>query len=313
MVNRLNDQEGLHFIASCTPEEAPELTNISLKEFSPLPCRANLRLSDLCNEDDKVLYYESRANFWNRDRRAIVIFDPKTFHKSYQDLGKKVQKVRKELSALQQRHLQEEKGVDASQAVRDHLNQMCQRLKLNPNLFQLSFHREDGRLNLALQLNHRQMASNVRHFGKNIIITDREDWDAAEIYDTYTKRGILDAQRQGAKTNGQWSESGADSQSSIHVTLMPLYHWTGSKIRVHLFVCAVAMTYLALLSQRLNTQGFAVTPREAMDELRSIRTAIYQENQDGKLKRVLEQVTDRQLAMLKAMGFQAQDGKALPL
>ena len=259
-----------------------------------------------------MLYFESRANFWNRDRRVIIIFDPKTFHKSYQDLGKKVQKVRKELAALQQRYLQDETGEDANQAIRDHLVQLCQRLKLSPNLFQLSFHREDGRLNLAVQLNHRQMASNVRHFGKNIIITDREDWDATEIFETYTKRGVLDAQRQGAKTNGLWSDNGQDSRSSIHVTLMPLYHWTGSKIRVHLFVCAVAMTYLALLSQRLNTQGFAITPREAMDELRSIRTAIYQENQDGKLKRVLEQVTDRQFDMLKAIGFQVQDGKVLP-
>ena len=47
MVNRLNSQEGLHFIASCSPDFAPELTKISLKEFSPLPCRANQRLSDL--------------------------------------------------------------------------------------------------------------------------------------------------------------------------------------------------------------------------------------------------------------------------
>ena len=34
------------------------------------------------------------------------------------------------------------------------------------------------------------------------------------------------------------------------------------------------------------------------------RTAIYQESEDGKLKRVLEKVTDRQSAMLKAMGYQ---------
>ena len=200
MVSRINDQEGLHFIASCPSDFAPELTKISLKEFSPLPCRANLRLSDLDSEDDKVLYYETRANFWDRDRRVIIIFDPKTFHKSYQDLGKKVQKVRKELAALQQRYLQEEAGEDATQAIRDHLAQLCQRLKLSPDLFQLSFHRENGRLNLALQLNHRQMASNVRHFGKNILITDREDWDAAEIYDTYTKRGVLECpapRRQG--------------------------------------------------------------------------------------------------------------------
>ncbi len=313
MVSRLNGQEGLHFIASCSPDSAPELTKISLKEFSPLPCRTNLRLSDLGNEDDKVLYYETRANFWNGDRRVLITFDPKTFHKSYQDLGKKVQKVRKELTALQQRYLQEDAGEGATQAIRDHLVQLCQRLKLSPDLFQLSFHRENGRLNLVLQLNHRQMASNVRHFGKNILITDREDWAPTEIYETYTKRGVLETPRQGGKSTGQWSDSGQDSRSPIQVTLMPLYHWTGSKIRVHLFVCVVAMTYLALLCQRLNTSGHSMTSREAMDELRSLRTAIFQESEDGKLKRMLEQVSDRQSAILKAMGYQVQDGKLLPL
>ena len=312
MANRLNSQAGLHFVASCTSDSAPELTKISLKEFSPLPCRANQRLSNLDGEDDKVLYYETRADFWGHSRRAIIIFDPKTFHKAYQDLGKKVQKVRKELAALQQRSLAEKAGEDVAQAIKDHLVQLCGRLRLSPDLFQLSFPRENGQVNLSLQLNHRQMASNVRHFGKNILITDREDWEAAEIFETFTKRGGLESQRP-AKASGQWSDNAPDSANSIHVTHMPLYHWTGSKIRVHLFVCVVAMTYLALLNQRLNANGFSITPQEAMDELRAMRTAIFQESEDGKLKRMLDKVSDRQAAILKAMGYQVQDGKVLPL
>ncbi|HEY9074695.1 MAG TPA: hypothetical protein VIN67_11235, partial [Desulfobaccales bacterium] len=312
MVNRLNSQEGLHFIASCSADFAPELTKISLKEFSPLPSRINQRPSDLINEDDKVLFYETRADFWDRSRRVIITFDPKTFHKSYQELGKKVQKVRRELSALQQRYQQENAGEDTPQAIREHLAQLCQRLKLDPNLFQLSFPRENGRFNVVLQLNHQQMAGNVRHFGKNILITDREDWDTVEIYETYSRRGVLEAQRRGGKTNGQWSNNG-DSQSPIYETLMPLYHWTGSKIRVHLFVCVVAMTYLALLCQHLSAKGVSITPREAMDELRSLKTAIFQESDDGKLKRMLDQVNDRQSTILNAMGYQVQEGKVLPL
>jgi transposase len=312
MVRRLNEQESLHFIASCTPDFAPELTKISLKEFSPLPCRTNLRLSDLGNEDEKVLYYETRADFWERSRRVLITFDPKAFHKSYQELGKKVQKVRKEIDALQQRFLQEGTGEEIQQAAKDQLEQLCQRLKLDPSLFQLTFPQEGGRLKLALQLNHRQMASNVRHFGKNILITDREDWEPAEVYETFTKRGFQEVQTHSARLNGQWSES-QEARSPIQVTLMPLYHWTGSKIRVHLFVCVVAMTYLTLLCQRLTTNGFSFTPREALEELRSLRTAIFQESPDGKLRRMLEKVSERQSAILKTMGYQVQDGKVQPL
>jgi len=227
-------------------------------------------------------------------------------------LGKKVQKVRKEIAALQQRFLQEETEEEVQQVAKDQLDQLCQRLKLSPSLFQLTFTQEGGRLTPALQLNHRQMASNVRHFGKNILITDREDWDPAGIYESFTKRGFQEVQSHTGRLNGQWSEN-QDVRSPIQVTLMPLYHWTGSKIRVHLFVCVVAMAYLTLLCQRLNSNGLSFTPREALEELRSLRTAIFQESPDGKLRRMLEKVSERQSAILKTMGYQVQDGKVQPL
>jgi len=74
----------------------------------------------------------------------------------------------------------------------------------------------------------------------------------------------------------------------------------------------VAMTYLALLSQRLNSRGFSLTPREAIEELRSMRTAIFQEGEEGKLKRMLDQVSARQAAILEALGYQVQEDKILP-
>jgi len=310
LISRLSGQEGLHFLASFPSDFAPELSKISLKEFSPLPCRANERLSDLEGEDDKVLYYETRADFWGRSHRVIVIFDPKIFHQSYQRLGKKVQKVRKELNALHQRFLEEKAEENAPQAIKDRLAQLCERLKLTPEIFQVSFPREKGQPSLALQLDHRQMASNVRHFGKRILITDRDDWEAAEIYEAFTKERGLDSQSN-SKTSSLWPDEDP-SEPAIHVTFMPLYHWTGSKIRVHLFVCVVAMTYLALLNQRLNSRGFSLTPREALEELRSMRTAIFQEGEEGKLKRMLDQVSARQAAILAALGYQVQEGKILP-
>ena len=197
MVSRLNGQEGLHFIASCSPDFAPELTKISLKEFSPLPCRANQRLSDLDSEDDKVFYYETRAHFWGRSRRVIIIFDPKTFHKSLPGPGQEGSEGAQGTGGPAAALPEEEAGEDAPQAIKDQLAQLCERLKISPDLFQLSFPRENGQINLALQLNHRQMASNVRHFGKNILITDREDWEATEIYESFTKRGGLETQRNG--------------------------------------------------------------------------------------------------------------------
>ena len=306
VIQKVDADPGLHFIASCSPDKVPELTIISLKEFSPLASRSSGQPGDLERDEDKVLYYETQAPFWNNNRKVIIVFDPKTFNRSYQDLGKKVQRVRKEMLSLQQKYQHEGFPPDAPQAIQEQLTHLCQRLKLDPTLFDMSFHEENGFLRMDFQLNHRQMAGKVRRFGKNILITDHEDWSAAEIYEVYTKRYLAGVQGVDGKTQ----ETG---ENPFQAALMPLYHWTGSKIRVHMFVCVVALTYLALVCQRLQGAGLKIPPLEVMEELRSLRTAIYSSGGEGKLKRVIEKVNDTQTAILKALGYEVQEGKIQPL
>jgi hypothetical protein len=176
IIEQIDAKDGMHFIVPCPPDVAPELTEISLKDFRPLPGKRGAQFSPVAKEDEKILFYETHATLWNRPRRVVITFDPKRFHKSYQDLGKKVQRVRKEMMALQQRYAQEADPGNAIEAVKAHLAQLCHRLKISPDLFQLNFVQEKGQFRLEFQLDHRQMAGLVRHFGKHILLTDREDW-----------------------------------------------------------------------------------------------------------------------------------------
>lgn len=306
IVHKVDADPGLHFITSCPPDEVPDLTKISLKEFTPLATKSSGRFGDPERDEDKILYYEAEASFWDRSRKVVIVFDPRTFNRSYQDLGKRVQKVRKEMLALQQRYLQAALPEDAPRSITELLSQLCQRFRLSPSLFDLSFHEEGGFLRMDFQLNHHQMAAKVRRFGKNIIITDHTDWSAAEIYEVYAKRYLADTQVTAGKTQG-------NPDNPFQAALMPLYHWTDSKIRVHMFVCVVALTYLALICQRLKGAGLRIPPKEVMEELRSLRTAIYSYETDGKLKRVIDQVNDTQSAILKALGYEVQEGKIQPL
>ena len=315
IIAQIDAEGGMHFIVSCAPDVAPELTEISLKDFRPLPGKRGAQFSPVAQEDEKILYYDTHATFWNRDRRVVITFDPKSFHKSYQDLGKKVQRVRKEIMAFKQRYAQEADQGNAVDAIKTHLAQLCLRLKISPDLFQLTFAEEKGRFRLEFQLDHRQMAGVVRHFGKNILITDREDWGVEEVYDSCVTRAVLGPELGEVKGgNGNRPYGNArDNRSLFQKALLPLYHWTDSKIRVHLFVCVAALSYLTLLCQRLAAAGIKMTPNEAMEELRELRTAIYVKDAEGKLKRVLEEVNDRQAAILKTLGYVVEDGKIAAL
>jgi transposase len=305
VIERVDADPRLHFIASCSPDELPELTKISLKEFGPIS-KGGGRMTDPEREEEKVLFFETEASFWNRARKVIIVFDPKTFNQSYQELGKKVHKVRKELAALQQRYQQEGFPPDVPQAAGEHLAQLCQRLNVNPALFDLTIREENGVPRIECQIDHRQMAIRVRRFGKNILITDQKDWSPAEIYETYARRYLAEAQ----PVNGRFQGT---SENPFQAALMPLYHWTDSKIQVHMFVCVVALTYLAMLCQRLKAAGLKIPPKEVMEELRAIRTAIYSHEGEGKLKRVIEKVNNNQYAILQALGYEIREGKILPL
>jgi hypothetical protein len=312
LVAQIDAKEGMHFIASCGPDFAPALTEISLKDFYPLPGKLEAKYSPIAPDDEKILYYETQAPFWNRQRRAIITFDPRTFHKSYQDLGKKVQRVRKEVAALQQRFSQEVVQGNLADSVQAHLAELCQHLKISPSLFQINFVQDKGQARLEFQLDHRQMAGVVRHFGKNILITDREDWKVEEIYDACVTRAVLGPDF--GTGNGKASRSlgnAKDNRSLFQKALLPLYHWTDSKIRIHLFVCVAALTYLTLLCQRLAAGDINLNPTEAMEELRTLRTAIYFKDAEGKLKRVLEEVNPQQAAILKVLGYDLEDGKVI--
>jgi hypothetical protein len=315
IIEKIDANDGMHFIVSCAPDFAPELTEISLKDFRPLPGQRGAQLSPVAKEDEKILFFETQAPFWNSPRRVVITFDPKSFHKSYQDLGKKVQRVRKEMMALAQRYAQEANQEKAVEAITTHLAQLCHRLKISPDIFQLNFVQEKGKFRLEFQLDHRQMASVVRHFGKNILITDREDWGVEGIYDTCVTRAVLGPDLGDAKAANatRLSGNGKDHRSLFQKALLPLYHWTDSKIRVHLFVCVVALTYLTLLCQRMAAAGLKMTPHEAMEELRELRTAIYAKDSEGKLKRMLEEVNDQQAAILKTLGYVVEDGKVAAL
>jgi len=78
----------------------------------------------------------------------------------------------------------------------------------------------------------------------------------------------------------------------LQEVLLPQYHWTNSKLRVNIFVCMVALTYLILFCQRLAQAGLLLTPREALEELRTLRTAVFWEPGEEKLKRKLASPND---------------------
>jgi transposase len=153
---------------------------------------------------------------------------------------------------------------------------------------------------MAFRLNRYQIEAHIRRFAKLILVTDHHSWSPREIYEAYMDRHIIKDQFR-------------TSKCPFHVAFMPQYHWTDSKVRIHAFVCMVALTDLTVLRNRLVASGLALSVREILEELRCLRTAIYWFTNERKPRRILEDPTATQLAILNVIGFQVKDGRVLQL
>ncbi len=299
LIDSIDSQENLHFIAAYSTDFLPYLAAVSFQDFRPLPCKHNSRLIADGAAADQILYYETQASVWGRSRKVMALFDPRAFESQYQEFQDKIQRVRQEFVILQRKWRQGELPEDTPESFQAHLLHICQILQLSPDLFELSFGAEGGRPTLFLELRGPKVEEKVHRLGKVILITDQEDWTAQEMAEANIDRCIV-------------SEQLRESGITLKEVLLPQYHWTNSKLLVNIFVCMVALTYLILLCRRLALAGLLITPREALEELRALHTAVFWQPDQEKLKRKLVSPTDLQLAVLRALDFQVEDGRLIP-
>jgi transposase len=297
-IGRIDEDQRLHFITSYSPYFAPELATVPLKHFQPLPCKANERILRDGELKEQILYWQSKATFWGRQRQVLITFNPKTFRKKRHELREKLERLRQELYELRRKHREGQPHWKNAQAVRAAYERLCETLHLNPKFYQLSFFKQQGRPAMAFSLNRYQIEAHIRRLAKTILITDHHDWSPRQIYEAYMDRHIIEDQFRKTKCPFQ-------------VAFMPQYHWTDSKVRIHAFVCIAALSYLSLLRNRLAAAGLSLSVREIMEQMRSLRSAIYWIAKERKPRRILEEPNATQLAILQALGYQVKDGRVL--
>ena len=135
-------------------------------------------------------------------------------------------------------------------------------------------------------------------FGKNIIITDNTDWTTSEIVEASLDRWQVENRFRLSKDDDL-------------VAMLPIRHWTDSKIRCHLFACVVAMTYLRRIELKLNAAGIGRTAEDVMDDMRHFHSVLMIAAGGRKPRRCLEIPTKTQAEVLSAFGHYIDDSGVL--
>lgn len=285
----------VHYLAALPPEAAPALLALPLSHYATLPCKHNQRLQAQGESHYSIRYAGPRQTETGQE---VILFDPAIFKKGKRELRDKLLKLRQDL-VIWQRELRQQPVAPFAEEIQNRFANRCRDLGLATEVMDLSFGRENGKTFVRRRLNRQYIAGLLKRMGKIVIQTDRWDWNLEDFCDLAVERGLI-------------GDSPNRPPTMFQSALTPQYHWTDSKIPIHVFVCMVALTYLCFLNSRLHAAGLLLNAKEAMEEMRALKTAIFLLAEDAKPLRLFEEPSDLQLQIIDALGYELDEGKLVP-
>ena len=130
-------------------------------------------------------------------------------------------------------------------------------------------------------------------FGKHVLITDHDDWPAAEVIAGY-------------RSQSEAEFSFRQMKDPRVVSFSPMHHWTDHNIRVHMFTCVLALQLAHLMRYRARHEGLDLSVRELLGQLGGIEETVLVYPSTGgrpKARRMTTELTGQQPRLYQIFGL----------
>lgn len=287
----IDSKEGVHFITTYSVAFAEDLARKDLNFFSPVDTIKNRELGP----DDQIVAWRTSGRFWGQNRTVVVTYNPRTAAKQRYNFDKKLGRLQDGLFEMRSKVRSGKRSWTTKAQVLQRYKDLCGSLYLPQDLYDLEFKIKNNKLLMYFRKNHYRIGRHVARFGKNIIITSHHDWTTDQIVSASLDRY-------------QVEHSFRQSKSGEFGNFRPIWHWTDSKLRCHLFSCVVALTYLSLIRLWLKRAGVEFTADYAMQSMRNLSSCLCWQGDKKKPFRMIEEPTPDQAKILKVFGYKVQKG-----
>jgi len=277
---------GLHFVGSLQPSDYHDLLALPARWRRPVDPQKYPGLTA----------YDTRANIFGTDRRVVVTHSL-TLHaaqsRGFDQTLAKTARALSELAAALARG-KTRRGRAAVQANIDtitHARWVARVLTTEltgttPAEMQLTW-----RIDPAAR---KTLENEI--FGKRLLVTDHDHWTAAEVVSGYRSQNDV--------------ESGFRQLKDPHVVgFSPMFHWTDSKIRVHVFYCVLALAVAHLMRRQAHQAGLDLSVRELLATLGGIEETVllYPTGSKGRprAQRILTDTDSTQKRLFELFGLDA--------
>src|SRR6266705_2558213 len=241
-------ESGLHYIGSVPASDCPDLTALPASKRT------------LVDEDrfGGLTAYDTRRAVYGAQRRAILThspelrdsqargFDGTTLAKA----GKKLGELAATLGRGKTRRPRDKVEAEIAAITGKPWVRRVIRWELTgvqPKDLRLTWHADqDARAALEEEI-----------FGKHVLITDHDDWPAAEVIAGY-------------RSQSEAEFSFRQLKDPHVVSFSPMHHWTEHNIRVHVFTCVLALQLAHLMRYRARQASLNLSVRELLGQLAGI-------------------------------------------
>jgi transposase len=288
----------INFITCYSPYFAPELIHVKLSKFSVADTAKNRELQETGATDDLLLVWRTTGEYWGKERKVVVTYNPKTARKQRYVFEGKLFRLETEMFSMRDKVRKGERHWRNRKSIEERYRKLCDELHLPKDLYKLDLEMEEGRLVMRFRKDYYRIGKYCDKFGKNILITDNMDWETGQIVQASLDRYMVENSFRASKDDDL-------------VGMMPVRHWTDSKIRCHILTCIIALCYLRLIEIRMLRANDKMSAATVMTNMRRLHSCLVWKSKQKAPTRIIEEPTKLQAQILKVFGYAVAGGGVL--
>jgi len=244
-------ESGLHFVGSLPPSDFGDLLAVPARQ----------RRTVNADQFPGLSAYDTRAIVFGTDRRVVLTHSPTLHAKQSRGFDQTLAKTGRGLAELGDTLARGKTRRDRT-AVLAEITKITKARWVNRVLTTTLTGDTPAEMRLSWKIDKAaRKALETELFGKRLLVTDHDDWTIAEVVAGYRSQNDV--------------ESGFRQLKDPHlVGFSPMFHWTDSKIRVHVFYCVLALAVAHLMRREAHRSGLNLSVRELLANLAGIEETV---------------------------------------
>lgn len=270
------EQAGLNWIGALPLSTLPEVCQIEKRQFYPVSVAGR-----------EVLAYRLEQSLWGKTLTMVMTFSDGLragqLRGFEEGLAKAIEFLR--VASGSKRDKIKLRNELTTMLAREHVGEVLK----------VALSTKAGRIKLDWKIDEaRDRYLRDEYFGRRLLLTTRPDFGDEEIIRGYDGLGTIENVFRRMK-------------DPFHLSVIPEYHWTDQKIRVHVFTCVIGLILTGLLHKRVRDQGIEISAGRLLDELSNVREAWVTEAASAETKptakRQLEEMSEEAKRIVRAIGI----------